>query len=561
MKFSNLKVSRRLFSGFILVIVISMAVSGFIYIRKISIADNAKTITQVRVPTIVTQLDMGIALGRTLSGIRGYLLTGDVALKEVIAQSWESIDESRAEVDALSKKWIVEKNRERWSEIKGAMDKIRNAQKNAAQLYESGYKDEAIATLKKEAFPNVQKAEALSGELVQSQRDLMAGDSERLNSSLALIGHFLIGGTVLLTLAGLAIAQIITRSVVQPITATVGSMSEMQRGQLGTPVPGQDRGDELGSVAKALEQFRISLVEAETARKRQAESVAHEAEIQKRKVQMTEEFVGQAMDMVSSLMESAESLKDAATTLSKTASQSQEKATTVSAASEQASANVQTVSSAGQELSASIQEISRQVQASIHIAEQAVTEAKNSDEKVRGLSESAQQIGVVLELIKKIAEQTNLLALNATIEAARAGEAGKGFAVVASEVKALANETAKATQEIETKIVQMRGASEEAVSAIKGIGRIINDINANSGSISSAVEEQSAATNEISRSVQEAAQGTQIVARDMVEVSGSAEETGRVATSINESANALASISSQIGQKIKDFAEKINRAA
>lgn len=561
MKFSNLKVSQRLFSGFILVIVISMLVSGFIYTRKISIAENAKTITGVRVPTIVDQLELMVSVEQSLSGMRGYLLSGDVALKSDIAKAWENSNKYRAEVDGLASKWIVEKNRERWAAIKDAMDKIAAAQKKSTQLYDSGFKDGAIANLKEEAFPNIQKMQTLSREIIDSQKGLMEGDASRLNDSLRLVGYFLIGGTVLLTLLGLMIAYIITRSVVRPLTSTVEAMNDMQRGQLSNAVPGQDRSDELGMAAKALEEFRKSLAQAEIERKKQAEQTEREAGIQKHKIEMTEEFVSQTMGMVSSLMESAESLKDAAQALSNTASRSQEKATMVSAASEQASANVQIVSAAGQELAASIQEISRQVQTSMQIAEQAVSEARNSDEKIQSLSESAQQIGIVLELIKNIAGQTNLLALNATIEAARAGEAGKGFAVVASEVKSLANETAKATQEIEGKIIQIRGASEDAVSAIKGIGQIINDINANSGSIASAVEEQSAATNEISCSVEEAAQGTQSVARDMVDVSGSAEETGRVATSINESANNLASISSQIGHRIKDFAEKINQAA
>lgn len=561
MKFSNLKVSQRLFSGFILIIAISMIVSGFIYIRKSLIADNAITITQVRIPTIVGQLELMVSLGQTLSGTRGYLLTADPALKGDVTQAWENINQFRTEIDGLSKRWIVEKNRERWAGIKEALDKIHAAQQKSMQIYDSGSKDGAITHLKQEAFPNIKKLRTLSREVISSQEELMAGDSQRLNDSLQLIGSFLIAGTVLITLSGMAIAFIITRSVVNPLTVTVRAMNEMQLGQLENIVPGQNRKDELGDAAKALEDFRKSLARAETDRKKLAAQSASDAEIQKRKIEMTEDFVAQAMNMVSSLMESAESLKHAAESLSNTACQSQEKAATVSAASEEASANVQTVSAAGQELAASIQEISRQVQTSIQITEQAVTEARNSDEKIQGLSESAQQIGIVLELIKDIAEQTNLLALNATIEAARAGEAGKGFAVVASEVKTLANETAKATQEIEEKIIQMRGASKDAVSAINGISRIINDINENSSSIASAVEEQGAATNEISRSVQEAAQGTQIVARDMVDVSSSAEETGRVANSINESANNLATISSQIGQRIRDFAEKINRAA
>src|SRR6202035_3691571 len=100
----------------------------------------------------------------------------------------------------------------------------------------------------------------------------------------------------------------------------------------------------------------------------------------------------------------------------------------------------------------------------------------------------AEKIGHVVGLITTIAGQTNLLALNATIEAARAGDAGKGFAVVASEVKNLANQTAKATEEISTQITQIQSATKEAVNAIRGITRTIEEVSTIAISITAAVE-------------------------------------------------------------------------
>ena len=76
----------------------------------------------------------------------------------------------------------------------------------------------------------------------------------------------------------------------------------------------------------------------------------------------------------------------------------------------------------------------------------------------------------ILSLIRDIAGQTNLLALNATIEAARAGDAGRGFAVVAQEVKSLASQTARATDDITTKITAIQQATRQTVEANGSIG-------------------------------------------------------------------------------------------
>lgn len=71
-------------------------------------------------------------------------------------------------------------------------------------------------------------------------------------------------------------------------------------------------------------------------------------------------------------------------------------------------------------------------------------------------AEVVENIGSLAAAISDIASQINLLSLNASIEAARAGEAGRGFAVVATEIGNLANETAKATDEINSTIEEIK---------------------------------------------------------------------------------------------------------
>jgi methyl-accepting chemotaxis protein len=167
-----------------------------------------------------------------------------------------------------------------------------------------------------------------------------------------------------------------------------------------------------------------------------------------------------------------------------------------SEASQSAGTQAQTVAAAIEQLAASIEEITRQVAHATSIAEQAVRQAQETDVTVGGLAAGAERIGDVVRLISEIAAQTNLLALNATIEAARAGEAGRGFAVVAGEVKSLAAQTARATEEIGQQIAGIRATTKQVVTAVRGFGGVVTEIEKVAGAIADAVDGQRNAAQE-----------------------------------------------------------------
>ena len=560
MNLSSFSIGKRLYAGFLFVILASAGASALIYNAKARITADVETVIEVRIPTVLNQQDVLGNVYVTLANIRGYLLTGDRAFVASSDAAWTELGELRSKIDGLATHWIVEKNRERWSQIKENLDAIKIAQSRTVELYDAGQKDAALEQLKTNAFPRVKQVNTTIHELIDSQKSLLDQGSTRLHDNLVTISWLLGGSTLLAISLGLAIAYLITRSVTLPLQHTMSAMQAMAREELNQRIPGQDRHDELGQVAKTLESFRLSLLQAAEQRDSDIARVAHEREIQAGKIKATEVFLNEVTTSLTELRTSAGSLQTTALALGDAARTAQERSSTVSAASEQASSNVQTVSAAGEQLLASIQEISRQVMGSIQVAANAQTEAEQSNQQIRDLAESAQQINVVLELINGIAKQTNLLALNATIEAARAGDAGKGFAVVAAEVKSLANETARATQEISDKIMKIQSTSSGSVQAIGKIRNVINDITQSSNAIAAAVEEQGAATNEISRSVHEAAQGTQIVARDMVDVSSASLETERLALTVKNSSDNLLSVSSQMENVVNQFVRRINQA-
>jgi methyl-accepting chemotaxis protein len=362
-------------------------------------------------------------------------------------------------------------------------------------------------------------------------------------------------------LLALAMTMAIVRHVTKPLRAVTETLTVLAEGRTDVEVRHADRHDEIGMIARTVGVFKNNRIE-----RRQLEAERIDAEklaMERRKAernQFVEAFRTKIGGIIEQVLNSSGQFEKDAQQLSVTAHSTAQMSGQSANASRQASEHVRSAATASNELSQSIIEISRRVQDSNNVAADAVKQATATDQRMAELTAAGDRIGDVVKLITSIAEQTNLLALNATIEAARAGDAGRGFAVVAQEVKTLAGQTAKATDEISSHIVNMQRATGESVDAIKAIGLTIERISEITTSISSAVEQQGAATKSIAAGVQAAAGGTLDVADNIERVARGAGETETTSGQMLRSAKALSDVSVHLRDEVERFLDSVRAA-
>ena len=362
-------------------------------------------------------------------------------------------------------------------------------------------------------------------------------------------------------LLALVATMMLVRRVTKPLRAVTETLTVLAEGRTDVEVQYADRHDEIGAIARTVDVFKNNRLER---RQLEAERInAEKLATDRRKAelnQFVEAFRTKIGGIIEQVLNSSGQFEKDAQQLSVTAHSTAEMSGQSADASRQASEHVRSAATASSELSQSIVEISRRVQDSNSVAADAVKQANATDQRMAELSAAGDRIGDVVKLITSIAEQTNLLALNATIEAARAGDAGRGFAVVAQEVKNLAGQTAKATDEISSHIVNMQRATGESVDAIKAIGLTIERISEITTSISSAVEEQGTATQSIAQGVEAAAGGTLDVADNIERVARGAGETETTSGQMLKSAKALSEVSIHLRNEVEKFLDSVRAA-
>jgi len=341
---------------------------------------------------------------------------------------------------------------------------------------------------------------------------------------------------ILATLATLAIGALgagvfyVIAGLVRPLHALRDCMLRIAGGKLDLRIPGADRHDEIGQIAKAVMASRDAALEkgrleqqhqADLARQRIEEQRRIEGEAQAREEAERARVAEEQARMVAATAAALKSLADGNLTyriaaafsgayeqikldFNGAAARLQEAIQTVTEAAHEvagASSEIATgttdlserteaQSAALEKIAASMEQIASTVKQNAenaklanritgesheiaHRGNKVVMQAIKSMSNIEG---SSRRMADIIGMIDEIARQTNLLALNAAVEAARAGDVGRGFAVVAAEVRNLAQRSSQAAKDIKTLITDSSGLVHEGVELVNQAGTALDEV-------------------------------------------------------------------------------------
>ncbi|SDB97418.1 methyl-accepting chemotaxis protein [Pseudomonas guariconensis] len=533
MQLRNLKIGLRAACMFVLlgVLVLVMGLVSLYETRQMDRATDEIRVTWM--PAVISLGDVSSALGRARAlTLRSALEEQPSARKATLEKITEINQTLQGNLDDYERTIIADDDRALFNTFLQMSERYHGLQKSIRDAVAAEQLDEARRLINgplAEYADSMMKALAA---LIEYNAKGAEQASQRSSAVFEEAFSLIVVALVMILVALIAIATLLTRSIVLPLADAVAVAERVATGDLTQDIPVLGR-DEPALLLRALSRMQQSL--RDTLRKIAASS--------DQLASASEELHTVTEDTSRGLHQQSAEIDQAATAVNQ-----------MTAAVEEVANNAVSTADASKGADQTTREGRDQVNQALASIQYLVSDVTDTSGEIEQLASNANEISRVLDVIGAIAGQTNLLALNAAIEAARAGEAGRGFAVVADEVRALAHRTQQSTAEIEQMISGIQSGTERAVTAmhtsqdrangtlevaqsagqaLEVIAEAITSINQRNLVIASASEQQAQVAREVDRNlvnIRDLAMQTSACAN---QTSAAAQDLSRLAVDLN----------------------------
>ncbi|HEX7857435.1 MAG TPA: methyl-accepting chemotaxis protein [Sphingobium sp.] len=412
--------------------------------------------------------------------------------------------------------------------LKTLLTALQDVNDRTLAVSRQGLRDDALFLIKDEGQTNSRAAIQHASRMIDLATDeaRRSGAEADATSSRALIA--------MSTLAGLAAAVLVliwwlaNRTLSRPMTELTAATSMLAAGG-DMAVPSVDRGDELGEIARAVEQFRLAALARQEMDHRLATEQAVVTDTLGKSLaalaqgdltaEVVADFPPASATLKSNFNDALSRLREMIGAVSISTIGLRTGSQEIAQASEDLARRTEGSAASLEETSAALVQIDGRLKTSAEASAQTVIRADEALNTVTGgravaeeavtamerVSSSAKGIDQVIEGVDKIAFQTRVLAMNAAVEAGRAGDAGRGFAVVADLVSALAmraeEEARRARDQLtltQTDIVTAVDAVQRVDNALLTISEGVEEVHGLLGQMANDNQAQSTAISEIS---------------------------------------------------------------
>jgi methyl-accepting chemotaxis protein len=430
-----------------------LASAGTAHLRGRQGSQLASTVVNQRLPVICRAREVRAAMMTSVQALETYLLyatdpASSRRLRSLRANDLAAASSPLAKLIDLARDFDLGADAPRVQQMQTGLAQLRSLEEEVERLNElhtTAGSAQAHDLLRIQILSMDSTLFASMGILVQSQERQCEDETDRVQRSNHAVMFSIWATTLLGAVLGGGLSLFLARRITRGIGLVAGRAAAIASGDLTGAALDIRSSDQVGALARAVQQMQESLAS----------------------------IIGAVANTAGSLTASAASMNDATDHIHRRVDQQTQQ--------------TQQAATAMQEMSASVAEVSRHTQSAAETARSAAetareggatvtrmltamssiaTSVSDTSSTIGLLGEDSRRISQIVIVIDEIARKTNLLALNAAIEAARAGDHGRGFAVVAGEVRHLAESTAQATGEISTMIQGIQDRTRTAVASM-----------------------------------------------------------------------------------------------